>query len=131
MFKRAVDECPGAIDDIQRLASQFDGSVMATANRVGNLTEEPLQVVNWVRHGPRSLKAAQRSGSRFLTCRGASPYRSLTQMKSAPVRAFHSGNRELGTEVPVPQMPWNVYECEAQRFSGKDGYVLSVVRPAR
>lgn len=130
LFQRALKDSPAAIDDIQRLAGMFDGSVMATANRVGHLTTQPVQVISWVRHGSGSLKAGQRSGSGFLTSNGASPYRSLNQVDSAPVRAFHSGERERGTEVPVPQMPWNVYECEAQRFSGKDGYVLSVVRPA-
>ncbi len=131
MFERALEEDATGIDDIQRLATLFDGSVMATANRVGNVTAQPVQIISWVRHGPHALRASQRSGRGFLTCKGASPYRPLDRMTSAPVRAFHSGSRERGMEVPLPDKPWNVYDCEAQRFSGgKGGYVLSVVRPA-
>ena len=131
MFQRALGDSATGIDDIQRLASLFDGSVMAAANRVGNVTAQPVQIISWVRHGSNALRAGQRSGKGFLTCSGASPYRPLDRMNSAPVRAFHSGSRERGMEVPLPEKPWNIYECEAQRFSGgKDGYVLSVVRPA-
>ncbi len=131
MFERALENDVTGIDQIQQLASLFDGSVMATANRAGNVTAQPVQIISWVRHGSHALRASQRSGRGFLTCRGTSPYRPLDRMTSAPVRAFHSGSRERGLEVPLPDKPWNVYECEAQRFSGgKDGYVLSVVRPA-
>ncbi len=131
MFQRELEGRATGIDDIQRLASLFDGSVMATANRAGDLTTQPVQVISWVRHGSNALRAGQRSGRGFLTCSGTSPYRPLDRMTSAPVRAFHSGSRERGMEVPLPDKPWNVYECEAQRFSGgKGGYVLSVIRPA-
>ena len=131
MFRAELGDSDLQIDDLQRLASLFDGSLMATANRAGNVTSQPVQVICWVRHGSHGLRAGQRSGRGFLTSGGASPYRPLDRMTSAPVRAFHSGNRERGIEVPLPESPWNVFECEAQHFSGGNGgYVLSVIKPA-
>jgi Zn-dependent peptidase ImmA (M78 family) len=131
MFLDAIEAEDAGIDGVLRLARLFDGSVMATANRVGHLTREPVQVISWFADG-NNLKAGQRSGSGFLTSDGALPYRALTQTDSVPVRAFHSGKRERGCETPVALKPWNVYEIEAQRMSGgRAGYVLSVIKPEK
>jgi len=130
MFQRELEDTPPTIDEVLRLAKLFDGSIMSTAYRVGGVTDEPVQVISWVRHGENALRAGQRSGSAFLTADGAPPYRSLDQHDSVVVCAFLSGDRERATEIPVPLKPWNVYEVEAQRFNGaKNGYVLSVIKP--
>ncbi|MGB2695487.1 MAG: ImmA/IrrE family metallo-endopeptidase [Dehalococcoidia bacterium] len=129
MFREALGGRTVALDEIKRLAGQFDASLESTALRAGELAEERVEVCSWV-SGRNGLKVKASTGEPFLSAREATRLRSYDS--ASPVaKAYRSKGREQGREQPFASAPWAVYDCEAQGFMrGNARFVLTVARPA-
>ncbi|MDP3768538.1 MAG: hypothetical protein Q8S13_11030, partial [Dehalococcoidia bacterium] len=129
MFLRALGGEPVSIAGIFGLAKQFDSSIQATALRAGEVSQQPVEVVCWERSGRSGIGVKARRGHEYLTAPGAE--RRGLEDESPVARAFRSKGTERGSELPAPDAPWNVYDCEARGFlKGSARFVISVARPA-